>query len=972
MGLLLLIGLALLIYWLARRPSDSTNSGPADYQLTRRNEEWAAFIAGYRSKAKGKSAKALLDQILADIRAQGLPVPDEQPSEITDQAGQIGSDNLEEAYQSTPVATLATSASTPDSIVLHKPNTQMDNTTLLLYFGAFLFVASVGLFIAFGGASGLLRTFAVLFVMAVMYCSGIWLFHNKPKLRPAGLAFAGIGIAIAPLVGLAAYNYLFIGQASTVWFLTSLLCMVMYAHALVTLKNPLINYIFIFTFLSLFESGVSIADAPIYYFGWAMAITGMILRGASMWKGFWPELQESSRAGAQLFLPLSVFVSVVLVPMHGIGQLGISLLLAAVFYGLEAVSSKDQEREANAIVAHIAVLAGLSCLVFAVTDSWQATALGLLVMNAVQAVGLYVVPRTGLIEHNYSTVLLLAAAVNVLLAIESPRIVLASTAMVVVVGMLVWWRQKRSDAYGLAAVAWTALPIVFGQLVIEPSLKAVPQAILLYVALLAELSLILYYRSKKVSEDWLTTAQTTYLFTAVTVIVATLFSGPAATLAAGVAVALTMLVLAEAVKKTDWAVVAGLAASAGLLNSWQRPGLLLASIVTGLLFNIGLTLRYKQELNRWMSTALWLLLPVGLGSGVLGGEQWGPAGYAWAYIFAMAGLIFSRAIARGEVFLSPNVPVASFSKNASVSYVYGYASAAGLAIILSLLSANSQLHTSLITLTLIISLLILCANVEKRADLSSLLPILGQFLLWSVLRPRLGGTNITAFLLLSSALAAAGYYGAKTFASDNYLSSYSSFIKSASLMMAFVAPSAIMYTSQTFWPMPLGLFVAGILMYDFVKDNSQESRELAGGLIVLSLMWMMWFAGIHNFQAYTHVAALTFGLYAYWRSTRGEEKQSDDYLTAMLATATVPLALQALGGEGGDAYGWWLLLEQIFFMLLGMTIKKRRVVFWGLYVAIGSVLYQLRDLGWAALTVLAIFVIGIAMYKLQKHDDKIS
>src|SRR5690606_34896035 len=125
---------------------------------------------------------------------------------------------------------------------------------------------------------GQLRTLAVIIVMSVLYASGIWLYRTKSKLQPAGLAFTGIGMTIAPLVGMAAYYYIFDQtNAPVVWFATSILCMSMYAHALVALRKPLINYILIFTFLSLFESSVSILEAPIYYFGWSMAFVGILL-----------------------------------------------------------------------------------------------------------------------------------------------------------------------------------------------------------------------------------------------------------------------------------------------------------------------------------------------------------------------------------------------------------------------------------------------------------------------------------------------------------------------------------------------------------------------------------------------------------------------------------------------------------------------------------------------------------------------
>src|SRR5690606_30472544 len=139
-------------------------------------------------------------------------------------------------------------------------------------------ITSVGLFIAFGGANGTVRTFAVLLVMVILYAGGVWLFNNRPKLQQAGLAFAGIGMTIAPLAGVAAYYYLFNqNNAPAVWLATSILCMAMYAHALLVLRKPLINYLLIFTFLSLFESGVSVLTLPVYYFGWAMASVGIIL-----------------------------------------------------------------------------------------------------------------------------------------------------------------------------------------------------------------------------------------------------------------------------------------------------------------------------------------------------------------------------------------------------------------------------------------------------------------------------------------------------------------------------------------------------------------------------------------------------------------------------------------------------------------------------------------------------------------------
>jgi hypothetical protein len=168
---------------------------------------------------------------------------------------------------------------------------------------------------------------------------------------------------------------------------------------------------------------------------------------------------------------------------------------------------------------------------------------------------------------------------------------------------------------------------------------------------------------------------------------------------------------------------------------------------------------------------------------------------------------------------------------------------------------------------------------------------------------------------------------------------------------------------------PIALAIAGCLTLLHFWGRGQADREVSGLVVVASIMWAFAAAGLHNAQIYTHILAATFGLYAYWRWRLGDRDTSDEYLYAMLGTATIPLILQAVGGQAGGLYGWWLLLEQVAFMLLGISIRRRFVTYWGLYVAIGAVLYQLRNLGWAALSFLALFIIGMAMYRLLRSTD---
>jgi hypothetical protein len=385
-----------------------------------------------------------------------------------------------------------------------------------------------------------------------------------------------------------------------------------------------------------------------------------------------------------------------------------------------------------------------------------------------------------------------------------------------------------------------------------------------------------------------------------------------------------------------------------------------------LLLNIILALYYRKEANRWLSTGLWLVLPLSFGAGLFG--HWTAATYSWTYLVVMLCLVLSRTIARGDILVSSKVPLASYAKSASQSYVTGYWLAGALAIGTALADNNAHFHATAVLAA--ISLVVYCLGryIEKRADILSMLPLLVQAILWSGMRPTIGMDSMTLYLLFSTGLAVVSYFVLAHDPSENSLQENTLRVREGSLAALFIAPAAIFVVPQLLWPMPFGLLIAGMLVFYHVRNSVQQNRELAGGIIVTAILWFLWFADIREVQVYTHVLVAVFAIYAYWRHVRREITQSDQYLMCMLATATVPLALQAISGQAGGLYGWWLLLEQIAFMLIGMMIRKRTVTLWGLYVAVGAVLYQLRNLGWAALTVLAVFLIGIAVYQLQRHE----
>lgn len=974
MGFFLLCVIGLVVYLALRNKTPAT---PPKDNLEQRNQDWVSFIASYAIVARSKPEQQLVAKMLADIKDQKLvseeflesietPKLENHAKQAAAMAATQTAITVEPTEEFTPPEETARSKTERKS----SPDYKLDSISLLLYFGAFLFVASVGLFVGFAGASGQLRTLAVLLVTLVMYAVGVWLYKNKPALQPAGLTFAGIGIAIAPLVGLAAYNYVLKNDASVVWFATSLLCVCLYAHALVVLKRPLVGYIFIFTFLSLFESAVSISNAPVYYFGWAMALFGIALQLLSVWKNYWPELRESSRESARILLPLSLAASLMLVISQGFVQLGVSLLLGAVYYFLEAIGSEDStNKEYFSLVAHVCALGSTGCLVYGLSHSLLLTGLILACLSLLQTLLLWLTSNASKVIQNLATVVLVTEVITLFLVRVNPAALLACTTLILATGLTTWYRQRRPDAYVVAGLAWIAIPIVIGQIFLDPHLSNNNQTWLILAGLgVATITSIVTLKRVNHNNEESNSIRLVLLLQLITLVVSAFLASSTYALVFLSLSGLIVLPLVIFDKKSDWEIISSGVVALSVIRCWDETSLLPIAILIALVFSILLALRFRSEANRWLSTALWLIVPIGLG-GLTTGNSWSAEYYAWAYVLVMIALIISRAVARGVLFTSSKIPLSAYARSASLSYVCGYTAAGCLAIGASIASTTSQFQTTAVLAFISLIIFVISWYVEKRADLVALQPIVWQGILLSLIRPVSGESSMQLFLLLSTMLAGTTYViSSKLIEHDDFKKYISHELAEVALVTTFVTPFSKLIVSDSLWQMPFGLMIAGGALYDYVHNKSQDYRELSSGVVVASILWFMYFFGIRELQAYTHVIALMFAAFAYWRSIQDDRQTSDNYLYVMLGVATIPLAMQAISGSAGGVYGWWLLLEQVFFMLLGVTIKRRFVVLWGLYVAVGSVLYQLRGLGWAALTVLAAFVIGVAIYQLQKYN----
>ncbi len=950
-------------------------------QLAARNEQWAEFVMSYAIVAKTAKERALLQRMLDDIAAQNLaasrqlPAP---PNSETNNVEHTSEDDQASIKDETPYlptakatslqTTQPTTASATTSYSL--PEVQMDNASVLLYFGAFLFVASVGLFIAFGGANGSIRTLLVLLLAAVFYCAGIWVYRTKPKLKQAGVAFVSIGIVIAPLVGAAAYLYIFDkANGPIIWLLTSVFCLALYLHALRVLRSPIIGYLLIFTFLSLFESGVSIIDVPVYYYGWALATVGILLQLANRYIKLWPELKEPTAFTAQVFLPLAVISSIIMAGQNGVTQVGISFLFAVAFYGLSLLDGPAEEQEINAGLSQLSANAAVGTLTYGFTNSIKSVSIGLIAFAVLQAIIVLLAKKDSLLMGNFASITMVTAIAAIGAAINFHNVLLITAGATSLISFAIYLKQQRGDAYGLGSLALISLPYIYGQLVATPKMNGVSQASFGMVVLAGLLLTYALHVRKVVDKSIIEFAQGSFVAAAAVVMVGSLFANSITALACAIGISLMFVVIAEIDKAYIWADASSVLLLFAMARAWPDKHDFLIATTSSLIVLIILALRYRRELLRWAGTIVWLFLPIAMGQAALWGS-WGPDAYGWAYLVATVGLVIARAIARGVIFFSSKIPVLAYARNQSLSYVIGYSVAAPVAVICSLNSSNSRTETTIILGALIIISWTLSKFVEKRIDIMAIVPILAQLALLSLIRPQVGGTKLTVWVLCSSALAVASYlvsvYAEKSNSNEHDII----YSVESSILAAFIAPAAYFFSEDNIWPIALSVLIAGLLCMHFTLDKRQSDREWSGGIIALSIMLLMQSLGVKELQAYVHVVVATFAIYAYWRATRGETQESDNYIWATLITATLPLTLQALRGQSGGVYGWWLLIEQVAIMLIGMALGKGFVARWGLFVATAAVLYQLRNLGYLALGVLALVLIGIAVYSLQKHNDK--
>lgn len=951
----------ILIWLYVRNKNNKTSSATESNESN--NNQWLNYIGSFSDVVKSKAEKHLINTLLAGKSADQLYAKNPEKTVALDNRTPITSETTT-FEQITP----ATNTEPTESA----PKTSLDNTLVLLYFGAFLLVASAGLFVALSDVTPLLRTVLVAITAGLLYIGGLWIYQTKQKLAQAGLSFIGTGMVIAPLTGVAWYNLIaHQNSGAIIWFITSILCLGLYTHAFLAVKNNLMPYLMIGSLVSTIESLVLVGSMPNYIFAWVAIVLGLIFQLTRSFSSRQPYFNEAQDNSAQILVPLSIFGSLILAPNYGSTQLAVTLILSGIYYASLAFRLKTESKELYSPTAQLALISGFSNIVYGQTESFRSVMVFLAGVSLVYILGILILKLQKVNENSLALIggltVFIATALSVNNSVDFTIYLFEAFLM----AFVYWLRTTNTSVLLAGGLILIALPFSVGQYALKDKLNAELQTIFGFVPFMAFYALSLLSYKKQGFKDQQMTSNSLVLLSATALIGTSMASGFVTVTIVSCLILAGLTALQYITKDTKWWSVASVVITAPffyaiMVKGFSTPEFTIATAIM-LGVNTTISLITREELVRWILTGGILIAPVALGAGGLG-FKWHETGYSICYLVSMVSLVFARSIARGKLLVNKNVALSSYDKSSSLGFSAGYLLAGIIAVGSSLSSPNAQLLTTVVlgVVTLVISLTFYYIENETKALM--IIPFLVQLTIFSAIRPNFDEALPIALTAITlSAVSALTYFMidlVKSFDENDRL-----ILLSASLISSFLGPAMVIFGPKVHVLFPISLTIAGGLSYYHSRNQSQGAKELSVALVAVSIHWILYLSGVKNVHIHTHIAMLLLGGFSWWRASKSDYESSQNYLKSAYLIATVPMIIQALSGSSGGTYGLILIIQQASFMALGALSNQKFLLKAGLWVALASVLYQLRGLGWAFLTIVAVILIGFAVYRLQKHDD---
>ncbi|WP_267275876.1 hypothetical protein [Arthrobacter sp. CDRTa11] len=273
---------------------------------------------------------------------------------------------------------------TPAERQARRERRDRQNINITLYVASLLLVAAAALFIG-TNLPPMFRFLGVCTVTAMFYVAGFVLHARVARLKPASVAFAGTGLALIPVTGLALYNFV-LQQGPTAWLITSLIGTAAYVVAAVRLESRVLVYLSLTFVGSLAWSGVSVLGGALaWYFGAMVAVAVLLTVLALARPGWLPPVYVRPLAVLHPLVVPAVALAVNCVPLL-LGTAGYANLMAlcGVYFALMA-AVPGRLRLPNVYAARISLTLAAAVGVWHLTGRGSdalLTAAGLLAVQA--------------------------------------------------------------------------------------------------------------------------------------------------------------------------------------------------------------------------------------------------------------------------------------------------------------------------------------------------------------------------------------------------------------------------------------------------------------------------------------------------------------------------------------------------------------------------------------------------------------
>ncbi|QCO99414.1 DUF2339 domain-containing protein [Arthrobacter sp. 24S4-2] len=291
----------------------------------------------------------------------------------------------EPAVQEPPVDVAQFEVS-PAELLARKEKRERQNINVTLYAAGLLLVAAGTLFVG-TSLPAVFRFAGVCLITALFYGAGIVLHAKAPRLRPAAVAFAGTGLALVPVAGLAMYNFA-VQDGPLAWLLTSVIGTLAYVAAAIRLESRVLVYLSLTFVVSTAWSGVSVVGASLVWYFAAMIGFAVAMTVVTLVKPRWiPPLFLRPVMLLDPFVVPAVAVAATVMPLRlDRGEFALIMALCGAYFALAALVPSARHRLPKTFGARAALTLSASAWAWHLTGnvSWALVTAGSLL--AIQSV----------------------------------------------------------------------------------------------------------------------------------------------------------------------------------------------------------------------------------------------------------------------------------------------------------------------------------------------------------------------------------------------------------------------------------------------------------------------------------------------------------------------------------------------------------------------------------------------------------